>query len=311
MVPGPPSPARVRTLFAVWLVAVIVGLALVVYGFGPFFQEREQRSRLRDYRGEISRSANAGSGLPGVADGPKTPEAGANVGILEIGDLRLQQIVVEGVSPEQTRIGPAHVPGTAGLGQPGNAVVVGRRSGFGAPFSGLGNVDKGDDIVVTTTQGQTVYEVTSTRTATLTSSLSRRGVEQRNPRPRVGRQPRRSIDDVYGPSEGDQLTLITSASRLPWNDGKATIVVAKMTTEPFTPTLQGGRTERGTGARADAAAKAPALLALLAWGAVIGGAVLLYRRLPKRVAYLLTVGPILAMTIIAGETFSRLFPAWM
>ena len=42
--------------------------------------------------------------------------------------LRLSQVAVEGVGPEQTRKGPGHVPGTAGLGQPGNAAVVGRRA---------------------------------------------------------------------------------------------------------------------------------------------------------------------------------------
>jgi hypothetical protein len=105
--------------------------------------------------------------------------------------------------------------------------------------------------------------------------------------------------------------LVTSSSWVPWNGSDATVVVAKLRDKPFPPTIQGGRHAAETGGQSDHDARATAILVMLVYGAAMGGSVLLYKRLPNRVAYLLTVAPIVALTIIAGETFSRLFPAWM
>jgi sortase A len=311
--PPPPSGRRVRILLVAWVGALVAALALVVFGFGPVFQDRVQRSLLREYRTEVDNAANgAGTGPLGANAAPRAPELGSTVGILEVGDARIQQAVVEGVRSSDTRKGPGHVPGTAGLGQPGNAVVVGRRSGFGGPFADVGDLHKGNEIVVTTKQGQSVYAVTSVKHVSLhnppaegtTGTPSAAGTKQKDDTAGL-------VDTVYGPSSGDQLTLITSGSRAPWNSAKATVVVAKMKDKPFPPTVQGGRHESDTGGQPDGDAKAAAVLAMLVYGLAMGGAVLLYRRLPHRVAYLLTVAPIVALTIVAGETISRLFPAWM
>jgi sortase A len=232
---------------------------------------------------------NAGAGFA-VEEAPTAPSAGSAVGILEIGKLSLQQAVVEGIGTEQTRTGPAHVPGTAGLGQPGNAVVVARRAGFGAPFRDLDALREGAAIVITTTQGQSVYRVTSNDARRLDTA---------------------AVSEVYGPSDGDRLTLITSASRMPWSSDRARVVVADLETEPFQPTLQGTRVPNATGGQKDDGAKAAVVLAVLAYGVTLGLAVLLYKRLPGRVAYLLSVAPVVALTIITGETLTRLLPAWL
>jgi sortase A len=287
---GAPSPQRLRLLLLTWLGALVLGLALVMFGFGPLFQDRVQRSMLREYRVLVDQASN------GAVDPAKTPPLGSAVGIVEIGEVRVQQAVVEGVRSSDTRKGPGHVPGTAGLGQPGNSVVVGRRSAFGGPFGSIGSLHKGDPIVVTTTQGQSVYTV---------SSVKEVAVRQ------ASEDDAGTVPEVYGPSQGDQLTLITSGSKVPWNGGRATVVVAKMRDAPFAPTPQGGRSDRDTGGNPDGDAKAPAVLAMLVYGLAMGASVVLYRRMPTRVAYLLTAAPIVALTIITGETFSRLFPAWM
>ena len=52
-------------------------------------------------------------------------------------------------------------------------------------------------------------------------------------------------------------------------------------------------------------------MAVALYGITVGLGILLYRRLTTRTAYLLTIAPFLATTIIAGETISRVFPAWM
>lgn len=303
--PGPPRPGprrwwptvqrttsmhRVQVLFGLWFLAVVAGMALVVYGLGPFFQQRDQRHLMKEARTSIDRAANQEDTLAGVTVPTKAIAPGSPAGILEVGSIRLQQVVVEGVGPEQTRAGPGHVPGTAGLGQPGNSVVVGRRSAFGGPFKHLGDLKKGRPIVVTTTQGQTVYRIASVRHRSLHGS---------------------TIDDVYGASKDDRLTLVTSANSLPWNQSSAVVVVAKMEGTAFAPTPQGARLDSDIGTQRDTGAAASIVLALVLYGATISASLLLYRRLLPRTAYLLTVGPILAMTIIAGETLSRAFPSWI
>jgi sortase A len=300
-------------LFGLWLVALVVALGLVIFGFGPVFQDRIQRSLLRSYRVELDHAANGGTTVvPGSA--PVAPDLGSTVGIIELGQIHVQEAVVEGVRSSDTRKGPGHVPGTAGLGQPGNSVVVGRRSGFGGSFGSIGDLKKDAKIVVTTTQGQSVYEVTKVEHVHLhgpDTGSSGGGTSSAPTKAQLDAKAAGLIDTVYGPSSGDQLTLVTSSSSLPWNSSDATIVIAKMADAPFPPTVQGGRTAGITGGQPDRDAKAAAVLALLVYGLTLGGAVVLHRRLPRRVAYLLTVAPIVAMTIVAGETFSRLLPAWM
>ena len=292
---APSGHAQVIERFVVWLLAVVVGFALVAYGFGPYFHQRDQRQLLNRYRDDIARAANEATGLGGVTTPTNAPAAGDPVAILEVGAIKVQAVVVEGVGASQTRSGPGHVPGTAGLGQPGNSVVVGRGKAFGGDFAALGNLHGGDQIVVTTTQGQSVYAVDSVHKVALSNESGAAG----------------SIDAIYGPSRGDQLTLVTSASAAPWNRSTARVVVATLQSKPFAPTPQGGRTAGLTGTDGDTGVLASVFLALVAYGVVLGASVLLYRTLRPRTAYVLTVAPIVALTVISAETLSRVFPAWM
>ena len=301
------SATRLRFLLLGWLVSIIVGMALVLYGFGPFFQQRNQRALLSQYRSEISRAANEASGLPGVTVRTTAPDPGSPVAILEIGSIRLQQVVVEGVGAEQTRSGPGHVPGTAAPGQPGNAVVVGRYKSYGGPFGKLHSVHAGDQILVTTTQGASIYSIEEVKKVTLSTAAPSESSDTTD----AASSSAVRVDDLYGPSEDDRLTLVTSASANPLNGSSATVVTAKLKGEPFEPTPQGGRLSGQTGLAGDDGALAAVVLALMAYGIVMGASVLLYRRLQPRTAYMLTIAPMVALTIIAGETLSRIFPAWM
>ena len=119
-----------------------------------------------------------------------------------------------------------------------------------------------------------------------------------------------AVDTLYGPTSGDQLTLVTSADKQPWNSSHAAIVVAKLLTKPFAPTAQGGRTDSQAGTSGDSGAGAAVLLAMLGFVAVIVASVALYRRMRFRIAYVLTIAPLVAFTIVAGESIARLLPAW-
>lgn len=147
-------------LVALWCVIAVLILGIVLYVIEPMFQERDQGLLLNDYRTSIDKAANQATGLQGVETPTVAPALGSPVAILEIGSLGLQTVTVEGVDSATTRVGPGHVPGTAAPGQPGNSVIVGRRTMFGGTFGDLSSIEVGDDIIVTTTQGQTLYQVT-------------------------------------------------------------------------------------------------------------------------------------------------------
>ena len=118
------------------------------------------------------------------------------------------------------------------------------------------------------------------------------------------------VDKLYGPTEHDQLTLVTSAARVPWNSSEGTIVVAKLVGKPFAPTPQGARSSAETGLGGDSSAWPTVILALLGFAGVVVASVLLYQRFRFRVAYLLTIAPLVALTVITGEALVRLLPAW-
>jgi len=309
-----PPPSRLGLLLALWLLAVLVGTGLVAYGFGPIFQARDQRRLTHAVTTDIDRAANEASGLQGVSVPKKPPAVGAPVAILEIGRVRLQQVVVEGVSSTQTRKAAGHVPGTAGLGQPGNSVLVGRSHAFGGVFRQVGKLRKGDRLLVTTTQGQSVYEVSGTKRTAISrptrptddgSSSTDTSATASDDKGAA------NVDDLYGPTSDTRLTLVTSGRALPWNRSEAIVVTATLLGMPFAPTPQNGRSDDQIGLNGEKGVMATLIIALLAFGACLSASVLLHQRLKLRTAYLLTIGPVLATTIIAGETLSRVFPAWM
>ncbi len=323
----PMTPGRVAQLIGIWLVILVVCVGLVLYLVEPIFQQRTQSRLLRSYQTEISHAHYSIAGLTGGQTTTAAPDLGRPVGILEIPQIRLRQAVVEGASSQQTADGPGHVPGTAAVGQPGNSAVVGRRSTYGGPFGSIGDLRKGDRILVTTVQGQTVYKVASVRhelitTAAPTSSqLGSSSVggastanEQlyRSSQKVAAAKATQSVDleQLYGPTKANQLTLVTSSSAWPLNGSKGTVVIATMATRPFAPTAQNGRTSDQTGITGDSSAWTGLVLALQGLALSVLGAGFLYRRFGMRVAYLLTTPPLIVFVILIAEASSRLLPAW-
>jgi sortase A len=311
-----------------------VGVGLVIYGLGPMLEQRDQRHLLADYRVEVEQAANEAFGLPGVEEITEAPEPGAPVAIVEIPSIDLRQVIVEGVGPQQTRHGPGHVPGTAGPGQPGNSAIVGRQGAFGGPFSEIDRLERGDEIVVTTTQGQSLYIVADERHGQLRPAPDDSSPpEVEAPADDEAADPdatttttepdddadgsavelpeRLTVDAVYGPSENDdRLTLITSSSAWPLATNPATVVVAQMETRPFEPTPQNGRNETHDGRDGDSSALAPFVLAFLGYALAGAAAVVLYRRTRPRSAYLMSAPLLVVATVLIAEAAARLLPAW-
>jgi sortase A len=309
--PGAPS----GKLLLLWAVVLVLVVAVVLIAVEPLFQQREQGLLLSDYRSSIDKAANQATGLGGVEVSTTAPEFGSPVGILEIEPIGLQQVIIEGADAPTMQNGPGHVPGTAAPGQPGNSVVVGRSALFGAPFADLSKLAVDDLIAVTTTQGQVVYRVAEAGSVQLSnakasSKPASSGTATAGDYTPMLESGRLSIDALYGSSTDDRLTMVTSDSAFPFNTAEARVVIAVMAGKPYAPTPQNGRTNRQTGTTSDTSRWPLALLASLCLGAAIAGAVLLYRRSSARLAYLLTVPPLLVFAVLASETLSQLLPAW-
>jgi sortase A len=89
---------------------------------------------------------------------------GGVVGRIVITSAGVDWAFVEGVDRSSLRSGVGHMPGTALPGEPGNAVLSGHRTTYGAPFFHLDRVQPGDVITVETATGIHVYQAVEVRT---------------------------------------------------------------------------------------------------------------------------------------------------
>jgi sortase A len=270
-----------------WSVVAVVSVAVVLLYLEPMFEARSQSDLLASYQTTVLHAANEANTLAGATPPTKPVPYGAPVGILEIGTLHLREVVVEGVSARTTQRAPGHVPGTAGLGQPGNSAIVGRNQLFGASFGRLDRLHRRDRMLVTTTQGQSVYQV---------RSVSTRSVSQ--------------LDSIYRSSTRGRLTLVTAAGSDPLSIDKVTVVEADLLGKPYPPTPQHHRSASQTGRDGDRGALLVLGLGVAAFVVAAVFAVYLYRRMSPRVAYLLSTPVLMVAVVVLAESVSRLLPAW-
>lgn len=80
---------------------------------------------------------------------------------LEIADIGVDTMVVEGTSAPALRAGAGHYPETPLPGETGNVAIAGHRTTYGRPFNRIDELSTGDQIVLSTPVGRYVYEVIS------------------------------------------------------------------------------------------------------------------------------------------------------
>lgn len=283
--PQPWTGGRLAWSLGAWSVALLLGMIIAAVALGALSESRAQRQLLADFRGQVSDAAEAAQGPFGGIVATDPPTTGAPVALLQIGRLGLQRVVDEGARPSDTQAGPGHVPGTAGPGQPGNSGIVGRRVAYGGAFGQLDELTVGDEILLTTVQGQTVYRVSGSREV-----------------------PAADVAAALDPSPDDRLTLVTGAGSLPGSPVR--MVTARMVGRPFPPTPQGGRTIESGGGTAQSGSQP---LAVIWGGLLIATAVAagwLYRRWYTRSTYLLTTPALVALLVLTTDAVARLLPAW-
>ena len=89
-----------------------------------------------------------------------TPKPGEKFGTLEIPVLKKTLPIVEGTGDAELKKGVGHFLGSVMPGQPDNCVLSGHRD---TVFTGLGELSKGDLLVVKTSAGEFTYSITGKR----------------------------------------------------------------------------------------------------------------------------------------------------
>ena len=142
--------------FAILCLGFLANLLIV----SQLVHARDQEVLYSDFRSELA-NAIAPVGQTDVNGALLRP--GAPVAILEIPDLGMKEVVVEGTTSTVTQSGPGHKRDTVLPGQPGTSVIYGRQAAFGGPFGELEILQPGMTIVATTGQGPAEYRVTGVR----------------------------------------------------------------------------------------------------------------------------------------------------
>jgi sortase A len=149
----------IRSVGELCITAGLVVLLFVAYelwGTGAYTQA--QQHKLGD---ELTRTWNTSAGKVTT----ERVRLGHGLALIRIPRLgkSFRYVIIEGVSVADLRKGPGHYPGTALPGQVGNFVVSGHRTTYSAPFNKLGELDRGDEILIDTRDDQYVYKVTDRR----------------------------------------------------------------------------------------------------------------------------------------------------
>lgn len=154
---GPaPWPATSLRILALVTLGFVAALALL----GPLRHARDQQLLFDRFRQQLA-EGTAPVGQLDVEGRLLAP--GAPVAVLSVPSIGIDQVVAEGTTSEVTRSGPGHLRSTALPGQPGTSVVFGRQAAYGGPFGRLSELRNGDEIRVTTGQGEASYRVTGRR----------------------------------------------------------------------------------------------------------------------------------------------------
>ncbi|MGW5240177.1 class E sortase [Monashia sp. NPDC004114] len=132
---------------------------------GPTFVEEPEVEGAQVPTDETAAQGGSSTQAPEQqAPQPMLLPAGTPVALLSIPAIGVRGLVVlEDTTSAVTRDGPGHTRSSAMPGQMGWSQILGRRWAYGAPFRDLPDLLVGDDILVTTGQGEHRYEVTGFR----------------------------------------------------------------------------------------------------------------------------------------------------
>ncbi len=142
---------------------VLLGFVAQFTVLGELGHDRAQKIAYADFRSEL---ALATAPVNHVAkDGTSPLAEGTAVAVIDIPAIGLREVVFEGTGSGVLTRGPGHRRDTVLPGQAGTSILMGRRAGYGGPFSRIGELAGGDRVTVVTGQGEHTYEVMGVRRA--------------------------------------------------------------------------------------------------------------------------------------------------
>ena len=142
-------------------------------------------------------------------------DPGEPVAKLHVPAIDLDWQIVAGVGTDELSKGPGHYPGTPLPGMPGNSGIAGHRTTWGAPFHRIDELQPGDEILVTTLQGEHTYRV----------------VEQESGKGHFIVTPDR-VDVLDQDFEEHPNRITLTACHPKWTARQRIIVVGELVTEP-------------------------------------------------------------------------------
>jgi len=155
--PGDVEEAVSLVSSAFTMIAIVsLWFVLQVLVLSGFSQARDQHLLYEDFRHQLAAAT--------APTGPIVPP-GEPVALITAPEIGLSQVVVEGTASGDLLAGPGHRRDTVLPGQTGISLVYGRSSTYGGPFRHITDLERGDEIVVQTGQGRTVFEVDGVRRA--------------------------------------------------------------------------------------------------------------------------------------------------
>ena len=274
----PDIPYRRLLGFALVGVAGLLALFLIyLVAFTPLTASRDQQRLADSLKG-------APLAVYKLANG-HLPAEGSTVGVIRIPAIGVDKVIVYGTSAADLMNGPGLMQGSSLPGSPGNSVIAGRRVTFGAPFSKIGSLHKGQTIVVVDGAGTFTYKVTRVHVVA------------------IGQK------DVVGPTEDNRITLVTSNSSL-ITSGRL-VVQGKLEGYPYSiPDSTVSVPSYDLGLSGDPAAGGLALLwSILTVIVLVAAAFAAWRWKRPWLIYLFAAPVVMMCGLFACESVARALPA--
>lgn len=146
-------PAGRRGIGVVSILLALAGVGMLSYPFATQIWAKRIQSGLRK---EVKEFA-----APQAVQAYKNKQVAVGKALtrLRIPKLRVNVVVVEGVTGNALRAGAGHYDSTPLPGDPGNVAIAGHRTGFGQPFRHIDKLRRGDLVILETPIGAYTYEV--------------------------------------------------------------------------------------------------------------------------------------------------------
>ncbi len=158
----PPLSPRLQVVRSVLVLVFFLSAALLVQlVVVSWLQQRAAQGRA--YNTFRSGLANGIAPIGPTDEANRELPLGAPIAYLEIPDIGLKQVVLQGTTSSVLFDGPGHSRDTPLPGQVGVSVLLGRHAAFGGPFADIDQLTDGALIKVTTGQGVFNYRVHGAR----------------------------------------------------------------------------------------------------------------------------------------------------